>query len=150
MERTRRETALNNLESFVIDAQQKITSDEYIAAMSDDQAEKIAKLCNEIVEWLYEEGFDATAETYEEKLTSVKKLTDGLYERVFEHRERPDALKGMLSMINGSALFLKNMKNITEAEEIFTKIEMETLERVINETQVISFRLQCNNRIENL
>ncbi|XP_024943905.1 hypoxia up-regulated protein 1 isoform X2 [Cephus cinctus] len=135
LERTRRESAFNNLESFVIDAQQKLGIDEYIAATTPEESEKILKACSEISEWLYEDGFELTADVYEEKLAELRKLTNDLFERVFEHRERPEALKGMTSMINGSTTFLKNMRNLTIASEIFTPVEMETLERVINETQ---------------
>ena len=125
------------MESFVIDAQQKLDSDEYKRAILPEDAEKIKKACNEVSEWLYEEGFEAPAETYEQKLTDLQKLTNDLYERVFEHRERPEALKGMVSMLNGSRTFLNNMRNLNVSAEIFTQIEIETLEKAINETQVI-------------
>ncbi|XP_008207113.1 hypoxia up-regulated protein 1 isoform X1 [Nasonia vitripennis] len=134
-EKAKRESALNNLESFVIDAQQKLESDEYKAAIIAEDAEKIKQACNEVSEWLYEEGFEAPAETYEQKLTDLQKLTGDLYERVFEHRERPEALKGMVSMLNGSRVFLDNMRNLNVSAEIFTQVEIETLEKAINETQ---------------
>lgn len=127
---------MNNLESFVIDAQQKLESEVYKVATTPEDSEKIVKACAEISEWLYEDGFHASAETYEEKLKELNKLTNGLYERVFEHRERPDALKGMLSILNGSRVFLDNMRNLNVSNEIFTPVEMETLERAINDTQV--------------
>ncbi|XP_058809173.1 hypoxia up-regulated protein 1 isoform X2 [Phymastichus coffea] len=134
-ERVRRESALNSLESFVIDAQQKLETEEYQNALVPTDAEKIKKACNEVSEWLYEEGFGASADTYEEKLYELQKLTADVNERVFEHKERPEALKGMLSMINGSRTFLTNMKNLNVSSEIFTQIEIETLEKVINETE---------------
>ena len=137
-ERTRRETALNNLEAFVIDAQQKIASEEYKAAGSTNEIENILNECSGIQEWLYDDGFDATADVYEKKLASINELTADLYDRVSEHRERPDVLKGMSSMISGSTLFLNNMKNFSDTDEIFTKVEIETLERIINETQVLA------------
>ncbi|PBC29585.1 Hypoxia up-regulated protein [Apis cerana cerana] len=116
-EKTKRETALNNLETFIIDAQQKLESEEYATVATSQEAESILKACSEISEWLYEDGFSVTAEIYEEKLSYLQKLTNDVYERVYEHRERPEALKGMTSI------------------EIFTQIEIETLEKVINETQ---------------
>ncbi|XP_051164816.1 hypoxia up-regulated protein 1 isoform X3 [Leptopilina boulardi] len=134
-QRTRRETALNNLESFVIDAQQHLETEEYKAATTPEDSEKIIKAASEISEWLYEDGFDATADVYEEKLASLKALTNDLYERVFEHRERPEVIKGMKSMLNGSRVFLHNMRNLNKSSEIFTEIEIETLDKVINETQ---------------
>ncbi|XP_035741510.1 hypoxia up-regulated protein 1-like isoform X3 [Vespa mandarinia] len=134
-EKARRETALNNLESFVIDAQQKLETEDYAAAATSGEAGKILKACTEISEWLYEDGFDATAEIYEEKLMSLQKLTNDVYERVYEHKERPEVLKGVVSMLNGSKIFLQNMRNLSLTNDIFTQIEIETLEKVINETK---------------
>ncbi|XP_029040545.2 hypoxia up-regulated protein 1 isoform X1 [Osmia bicornis bicornis] len=134
-EKTRRETALNNLETFIIDAQQRLQSEEYAAAATPQEIESILKACSEISEWLYEDGFTATAEVYEEKLAELQKLTNDVYERVYEHRERPEVLKGMTSMLNASTTFLNNMKNLSLSSDIFTQVEIETLEKVINETQ---------------
>lgn len=135
-EKTRRETALNNLESYVIDAQQKFDSEEFSDAATDKEIEEIRKACAEISEWLYEDGFTATAEVYEEKLMELQKLTNDVYERVFEYRERPEVLYGMVSLLKGSRLFLENMRNLSLTSEVITLIEIETLEKVINETQV--------------
>lgn len=135
LERTRRETALNNLESFVIDALQNLDSEEYKSASTSEEAEQIRKACSEISEWLYEDGFDSTAEVYEEKLASLKKLTNDVYERVSEQKERPEVFKAMKSMLNGSRVFLHNMRNLNMSSEIFTQVEIETLEKTINETQ---------------
>lgn len=135
-EKTRRETALNNLESYVIDAQHRLDSEEYAVATTDKEAEEIRAACAEISEWLYEDGFTATAEVYEEKLTTLQKLTNDVYERVYEHRDRPEVLKGMFSLLNGSRTFLENMRNLSLTTEIITPVEVETLEKAINETQV--------------
>lgn len=136
LERTRREGALNNLEAFVIDAQQKLQSPEYAAASTPEESEKILSTCTAISDWLYEDGFDADADTYEEKLVELKGLTNDLYGRVFEHKERPEALKGMISIINGSSTFLEKMVNLNTSNEIFTAVELETLKKTIIETQV--------------
>ncbi|XP_070160933.1 hypoxia up-regulated protein 1 isoform X1 [Polyergus mexicanus] len=134
-EKVRRETALNNLESYVIDAQQKLDSEEYSVAATNKEVEEIREACAEISEWLYEDGFTATAEVYEEKLMKLQKLTNDVYERVSEHRDRPEVLKGMVSLLNGSKTFLENMRNLSSTTEIITPVEVETLERAINETQ---------------
>lgn len=138
-EKTKRETALNNLETFIIDAQQKLESEEYAAAATSPEAESILKACSEASEWLYEDGFSATAEVYEEKLAELQKLTNDVYERVYEHRERPEVLKGMTSILKASTAFLNNMRNLSLTSEIFTQVEIETLEKVINETQVRNY-----------
>ncbi|XP_033331582.2 hypoxia up-regulated Grp170 co-chaperone protein isoform X2 [Megalopta genalis] len=134
-EKTRRETALNNLETFIIDAQQKLVSEEYTVAATPPEIETILKACSEISEWLYEDGFTASAEVFEEKLAALQKLTKDLYERVYEHRERPEVLKRMTSILSASVAFLNKTRNLSETSDIFTPIEIETLDKVINETQ---------------
>ncbi|KYM79045.1 Hypoxia up-regulated protein 1 [Atta colombica] len=134
-EKARRETALNNLESYVIDAQQKFDSKEFSDAATDKEIEEVRKACAEISEWLYEDGFTATAEVYEEKLMELQKLTNDVYERVSEYRDRPEVLNGMVSLLKGSRLFLENMRNLSLTSEVITSVEIETLEKAINETQ---------------
>ncbi|XP_034943169.1 hypoxia up-regulated protein 1 [Chelonus insularis] len=133
LEKKRRETALNNLESFVINTQQDLKKDEYIKAGAPTEIEKIADACQKTSDWLYEDGFDAAAETYEEKLQDLQSKTHDLYERVFEHRERPEALAGMFSILNASNAFLNNMKTYNN-NQIFTQIEIEKLAKTINDT----------------
>lgn len=135
-EKARRENALNSLETAIFNTKQNMEVSEYQSASTSKESEKILKTCDKISEWLEDEGFDATAETYEEKLADLQKLTKDVNERVYEHKERPEALKGMVSMLNGSRTFLNNMKNLSMTQEIFTEIEIETLEKAINDTQV--------------
>jgi len=137
-EKARRETALNNLEAYVIDAQQKLDAEEYAIAATEEEAEEIRKACIVISDWLYEDGSTATAEVYEKKLAELQRLTNDVYERVSEHRDRPEVLKGMVSLLNASNLFLNNMRNLSLTNEVITRIEVEMLEKAINETQVIS------------
>nr|XP_031825896.1 hypoxia up-regulated protein 1 isoform X1 [Nomia melanderi] len=134
-EKTKRETALNNLETFIIDAQQKLDSEEYKVASTPEETENILKACAEISDWLYEDGFTASAEVFEEKLAELQKLTRDLYERVYEYTKRPEVLKGMTSILNASTKVLSNMRNLSQTGDIFTQVEIEMLEKVINETQ---------------
>lgn len=135
----RRETALNSLESYVIDVQTKLYEDEYAAAATEEEIEKIKSACSEISDWLYEDGSDADADTYENKLASLTSLTRELYGRVFEHRERPEALNALKSMLNGSRHFLESAKNLTKSvnpdKDVFTDVEIETLQKLIKETE---------------
>lgn len=137
-ELNRRATALNNLESFVIDVQNKLYEDEFVQAATEEEVEKIRKSCTEASDWLYDEGSDADADTYEKKLGTLKALTKDLYIRVFEHRERPEALDALKSMLNSSTYFLNTAKNLTKStnpeKDVFTDIEIETLDNLIKET----------------
>jgi hypothetical protein len=98
----------------------------------------IAVFAYQVSDWLYGEGSGADAATYEAKLSELKTLTGPLYWRVKEHMERPEALAALHSMINGSSVFLANARNMTtdSPDGLFTQVELDTLEKVINETQV--------------
>lgn len=135
----RRSTALNNLETFVVDVQTKLSEDEYSEAITDEDKEKILSLCSSVSDWLYEDGSDVDAATYESKLDSLKAETNPLFARVWEHRERPEALSALNSMLNHSAHFLLSAKNLTETvnpvKNVFTDKEVESLEKVITDTE---------------
>ncbi|CAG9820162.1 unnamed protein product [Phaedon cochleariae] len=133
----RRATALNSLESFVIDIRNKLLEEEYIQSSTQEDLNKIEAACTEISEWLYEDGSDANADTYEQKHDELHALTKDLFSRVWEHKERPEALKALHTLLNQSSLFLENAKNATKANserDIFTDVEVETLSKVIIDT----------------
>ncbi|CAK1582611.1 unnamed protein product [Parnassius mnemosyne] len=137
--RIERETALNNLEAFVVDAQMKVDMEEYAECGTAEQIEEIKKLCSEISEWLYEEGYEAETETYEAKLTLLKDKTNPIFYKHWEHRERPDAVAAIRSMLNSSQEFLKMAKNYTKEanseRDVFTDVEIGVLEKKIDETE---------------
>lgn len=134
----RRATALNSLESFVIEIQNKLYEDEYTHSGTDEEIEKIKATCSEISDWLYDEGSEADADTYEKKLDELHELTRDLFSRVWEHKERPEALKALHSMLNHSSHFLISAKNLTKSanpeKDVFTDVEISTLEKLINDT----------------
>ncbi|XP_050068478.1 hypoxia up-regulated protein 1 isoform X2 [Anopheles maculipalpis] len=134
----RRETALNALESFVIDAQVKMDEEEYASCGTEEEIASIRKRCSEISEWLYEDGTDADAETYETKLEELRSVANEVYARHWEHEERPQALNALKQMINGSEGFLRNARNLTKdsnpEKDVFTAVEIETLEKAIRST----------------
>uniref|UniRef100_U5EW42 Hypoxia up-regulated protein 1 n=1 Tax=Corethrella appendiculata TaxID=1370023 RepID=U5EW42_9DIPT len=135
----RKQTALNALESFVIDASTKIDEDEYKECATSEEVENIKKACNEVSEWLYEDGIDADAQTYENKLNELQTLTNEVYAKHWEHNERPEALKALKSMINGSEMFYNSAKNLTKDQnpekDVFKQTEIDNLEKVIKETK---------------
>jgi len=59
--------------------------------------------------------------------------------RVKELKERPEALAALNSMLNHSTFFLASVKNLSVIDvedKMFTEVEIETLEKLINETKV--------------
>ncbi|CAH1967066.1 unnamed protein product [Acanthoscelides obtectus] len=135
----RRETAMNTLESFVIDIQNKLDEEDYKIAAKPEEVSKIKEACTEVANWLYEDGVDADTETYEKKLDELHALTRDLFSRVWEHRERPEAIKSLDTMLNHSSHFLNNAKNLTKKfnpqKDVFTEVEIETLHSLIVDTK---------------
>ncbi|KAL3265419.1 hypothetical protein HHI36_009623 [Cryptolaemus montrouzieri] len=138
-EAVRRASALNSLETFVVDVQNKLSEDEFSEAATEEEKEKILASCSSVSDWLYEDGSDADAETYEKKLDSLKTETNPLFARVWEHHERPEALSALNSMLNHSNHFLNSAKNLTAGvdpdKDVFTDKEIESLAKIIQETE---------------
>ncbi|XP_055642107.1 hypoxia up-regulated protein 1 [Toxorhynchites rutilus septentrionalis] len=134
----RRETALNALESFVIDAQVKLDEEEYASCATQEESDSIRASCLKISDWLYEDGADADAETYENKLEELRAVANQVYARHWEHKERPEALGALKQMITGAEGFLDKAKNFTKegnpVKDVFTQVEIDTLDRIIRET----------------
>lgn len=137
-EKRRFENALNALESYVIDTQMKMDSEDYKSCTTEDQIKVITDACTEVSEWIYEDGINADATVYEEKLEQLKNLANEVYAKHWEHNERPEALNALRSMINGSEGFLATAKNLTIDKNpdrgVFTEVEINNLENVIKET----------------
>lgn len=137
--RIERETALNNLEAFVVDAQMKVDMKEYAECGTAEEIDEIKKLCSEISDWLYDDGYNAETKEYEDKMKMLHDKTNPIFYKHWEHRERPDAVSAVRKMLNSSKEFLKAAKNMTKEsnpeKDIFTEIEIETLQTKITDTE---------------
>lgn len=134
LEKQEREKSLNSLEAFVFETQDKLYQDEYQAVVSEEEKEAISSKLSEASAWLDEEGYSAGTKELKEKLTELKKLCKAMFFRVDERKKWPDRLAALDSMLNHSSMFLKGAKLISEDDQIFTEVELKTLEKVINET----------------
>ncbi|XP_053501012.1 hypoxia up-regulated protein 1 [Ictalurus furcatus] len=134
LEKQEREKSLNSLEAFVFETQDKLYQDEYQAVVSEEEKEAISSKLSEASAWLDEEGYSAGTKELKEKLTELKKLCKAMFFRVDERKKWPDRLAALDSMLNHSTMFLKGAKLISEDDQIFTEVELKTLEKVINET----------------
>lgn len=133
----RRESALNALESFVIEANQRLDEDEYASCATPEEIEAVRQACSQVSDWIYEDGENADADTYEKKLAELQEKTNPIYARHWEHRERPEAVDSFTKMIASAKTFLNNAKNMTKEsnsdKDIFTQVEIDTLEKAIKE-----------------
>ncbi|XP_056140394.1 hypoxia up-regulated protein 1 [Lampris incognitus] len=129
-----REKTLNNLEAFIFETQDKMYQEEYQLVVSDEESEQISSKLSEASAWMDEDGYSATTKELREKLSELRTLCKGMFFRVEERRKWPDRLAALDSMLNTSSFFLKSAKLIPEDDQIFTEVELKSLEKVINET----------------
>lgn len=63
-------------------------------------------------------------------------MSRALFKRVEEKELRPKMLKKLVSSLNISFDFIARMKNLSSEVQIFTDVEVTTLETLVNEIQV--------------
>uniref|UniRef100_A0A9J8AAV0 Hypoxia up-regulated protein 1 n=1 Tax=Cyprinus carpio carpio TaxID=630221 RepID=A0A9J8AAV0_CYPCA len=136
LEKQEREKTLNSLEAFIFETQDKMYQNEYLAVVTEEEKEQITGKLSEASNWMDEEGYTAGTKELKEKLSELKKLCKAMFFRVEERKKWPDRLAALDSMLNHSTIFLKSVRLIPEGDQIFTEVELKTLERVINETMV--------------
>uniref|UniRef100_A0A665U3Q1 Hypoxia up-regulated protein 1 n=1 Tax=Echeneis naucrates TaxID=173247 RepID=A0A665U3Q1_ECHNA len=129
-----REKTLNSLEAFIFETQDKLYQDDYQLVVSEEEKEQISAKLSEASEWMDEDGYTATTKQLRERLSQLKSLCKDMFFRVEERRKWPDRLAALDSMLNTSSFFLRSAKLIPEDDQIFTEVELNMLEKVINET----------------
>ncbi|XP_034034750.1 hypoxia up-regulated protein 1 [Thalassophryne amazonica] len=129
-----REKTLNSLEAFIFETQDKLYQDDYLLVVSEEEKTQISTKLTEASAWMDEDGYTATTKELRAKLSELKTLCKDMFFRVEERRKWPDRLTALNSMLNTSSFFLKSAKMIPEDDQIFTEVELNMLEKVINET----------------
>uniref|UniRef100_A0A6B0VFB3 Hypoxia up-regulated protein 1 n=2 Tax=Ixodes ricinus TaxID=34613 RepID=A0A6B0VFB3_IXORI len=129
-----RDHARNALESFVLETKDKMYSEEYERAASEEEKQNIVAKLNEGSEWLEYESDNAETKAFKDKLSGLTRIVKDLFDRVQEHRERPQALAALTGMLNTSEVYLTAIQALKG--EIFTEVEITTLAKAINETRV--------------
>ncbi|XP_023576911.1 hypoxia up-regulated protein 1 isoform X2 [Octodon degus] len=134
LEKQEREKAANSLEAFIFETQDKLYQPEYQEVSTEKEREEIAGKLSAASTWLEDEGFAATTVMLKDKLAELKKLCLGMFFRVEERKKWPERLSALDNLLNHSSIFLKGARLLPEMDQIFTEVEMTTLEKVINET----------------
>uniref|UniRef100_A0A4W3JDT9 Hypoxia up-regulated protein 1 n=1 Tax=Callorhinchus milii TaxID=7868 RepID=A0A4W3JDT9_CALMI len=135
-EKQEREKVANTLEAFIFETQDKLHQDEYQAVSAQDGRDQISAKLSEVSTWLEEEGYTANTKELKAKLLELRKLCKDLFFKVDERRKWPDRLAALDSMLNHSSIFLRGARMIPGDDQIFTEVELNMLENVINETIV--------------
>ena len=129
------EKAKNTLESFILETKDKLLSEEFESAATEDEKNNIQTQLSAASEWLEYESSGANAKQFNDKLSDLRKLTKDLFDRVREHRERPEAVAALKNMLNISEMFYGGAMNVSEEDQIFTDVELTTLNKLIVETK---------------
>jgi len=119
--RARNAEAKNMLESFIIETRSRVSSDESVESVSQEEERATISTDFEAAEdWLYEEGRDLDAAAYQKKKKELEKMTAPIFLRVSELEARPrvvaqanDAMNWTLTLLQ---TWVTDRPEVTEAE----------------------------------
>jgi len=137
-ERMEREEAKNNLESYMYESKDKLsTAEEAVATVTtEEQLEAIRTQIEETDEWLYGDGDSLAAVEYQKKKETIAKNVEAIFFRVTQAEERPKAVKRLQSDIN------KTLVSLPKWEDSKPQITASEREEVLNITQKIQVWLE--------
>ncbi|GAB4830617.1 hypothetical protein Ancab_020383 [Ancistrocladus abbreviatus] len=93
-ERRRTAQLKNNLEGYSYNTREKIESSDEVQKVSTiEERESFIRKLEEVQEWLYMDGEDATAGEFQERLDTLKAIGDPIFFRLTELTARPEAIK---------------------------------------------------------
>lgn len=128
-----RDHARNALESFLHETKDKMYTEEYEKASTEEERQKVLAKLTEDSDWLEYESDSAETKAFKDRLSGLTRLVKDLFDRVQEHRERPGALTALNNMVNASEVYLTAIGALQD--QVFTEVEINTLSRIINETK---------------
>merc|ERR1712111_187697 len=107
------ELALNELQGYSVDLVDKLEDEEFQAASTDEEREKLSVECSAVSDWLDKEaGVFTPVEEFQSKLKVLKEMAAPVVARLREHRERPEALDMLKQSLNSSRVFLEKSKDL--------------------------------------
>ncbi|MBA0569088.1 hypothetical protein Golob_006545 [Gossypium lobatum] len=93
-ERRRTAELKNNLEEYIYATKEKLeTSEDFEKVSSNDERQSVIKKLDEVQEWLYTDGEDASASEFQDRLNSLKATADPIFFRFKELTARPEAVE---------------------------------------------------------
>jgi heat shock protein 4 len=90
----------NELESYIYDMRDRIISSSHLAPYAtEEEKTSFSSMLENMENWLYEDGFDATKSVYSEKLKQLKAIGDPIESRQAEANARPAAMTSLKNTI---------------------------------------------------
>ncbi|CAA0837077.1 Heat shock 70 kDa protein 17 [Striga hermonthica] len=90
-ERRRTAELKNNLEGYIYSTKDKLETDEFEKISTDQERQSFIEKLNEVQDWLYTDGEDASATDFQERLDMLKAIGDPIFFRFKELTARPAA-----------------------------------------------------------
>ncbi|KAK4429197.1 Heat shock protein 17 [Sesamum alatum] len=122
-ERRRTAELKNNLEGYIYSTKDKLGSEEFEKVSSEQQRQSFMEKLNEVEDWLYTDGEDASATEFQGRLDMLKAIGDPIFFRYDELTARPAASEHArkylteLQQVTREAEKLKNWLSDKEAEQ---------------------------------
>lgn len=131
--RREKEQAKNGLEGFILDTQDKLTQPEFEVLVTESEKTNIMEKCSELSDWLYEEGDDAETSVYAAKTNELKRVTDDMFERHREHRDRPEVVAAFQRAVNVSNTFMLKIRSSPPDEKYLEDDDLDALDAMLQE-----------------
>jgi hypoxia up-regulated 1 len=130
-ERMMLEEAKNNYEAYIYYIRNKLSDDEETInkVTSEEQREALLKSAEDAEEWMFDEGFNADLETYQNKYKELSTPAEEAFFRAAELNARPKAIDALTKKLDKVVELMKKwettMEHITEEErkEVLDKVD---------------------------
>lgn len=127
-ERKRTAELKNNLEGYIYATREKLESEEYEKISSSQERQSFIEKLDEVQEWLYTDGEDASATKFEERLDSLKSNGDPIFFRFNELTGRPAACEL-------AQKYLGELQQIVHGWEAKSWLPKERIDKVLKDAE---------------
>lgn len=120
-DRTRqlREEALNQLEAYTYKISDILDRESFIAHSTASEREALQQKKDDVSDWLYGDGADATREEFKAKLNELQNIVDPVLKRAEEAEKRPEILKGLQDALDNTNKFVTDIREKIDAYDAF-------------------------------
>ena len=130
-ERMMLEEAKNTYEAYIYYIRNKMSDDEEAVnkVTTEEQRQKLLKSAEDAEEWMFDEGFNADLETYQNKYKELSEPAEIVFFRVSELSARPKAIDALTKKLDKVVELMKKwettMEHISEDErkEVLDKVD---------------------------
>ena len=117
--RRQREEALNQLEGYTYKVRDIIENDDFVGASTAEERATLETKNNEISDWLYGDGADATKDELQNRLKELQSIVVPVQKRIDEASKRPELVKGLQEALKNTNEFVADIKKKIADHEAF-------------------------------